>query len=227
MSISVTAYGTLFAAINCRLNFDSKNAQLEVVQIPKTVKKIVDAALADIEKFEDTSNFADGMSAIHLADLVDGQSNTLDGDVRSNVLSALGLTKDGKFVAQVIAQQKTNRSWHLSEKPSECTYFGDICTHRGILNVPGKRGRKSTRTPEQYHMLSSKSGEIAREQLVTPALEALVSAIPATNVISVNSANGFVGGINIDELDEKEVADLIERINKLKESRATINAESS
>lgn len=221
MTIPVTQYGSLFAAANCKLNFDSFRAQLEVVQIPKNGKKIVEAALADIEKFEDTSNFADGMSAIHLADLIDGKNNPLDNSVRDNVLSALGIVKDGKFIAQTIAQQKTNRSWHLSEKPSECTYFGDTCTHRGITSVPGKRGRKSTRTPEQYHKLSL-SGEIAREQLVTPALEALVAALPADRIISITSTNTF-NGINLDDLEEDQVKEIIERVKQLHEERKKDN----
>lgn len=218
--LPLTQYGALLAATNCRLNFDSKTAQLEVVDIPKSIKKAVDAALVDIARFENTANFADGMSAIHLAELIDFNPNPLDIDLRQRVLSALGITKDGKFVAQVIAQQKTNRSWHLSEKPSECTYFGDICTHRGIQTVPGKRGRKSNRTPEQYHILS-KSGEIAREQLVTPALENLVNHIPADNVISITTSNGFVGGINLDELDETEIQKLVEHIKEIKAARST------
>lgn len=223
MTISVTQYGSLFAAANCRLNFDSKNAQLEVVGIPRPLKRVVDAALADIDKFEDTSNFADGMSAIHLAELVDEKPNPLSTEIRSNVLSALGITKDGKFVAQIIAQQKTNRSWHLSAEPFKCTYFGDICTHRGITTVPGKRGRKSTRNPDQYHIMS-KSGEIAREQLVTPALEALVEAIPADNVISVTTSNGFVGGINLDELSPDEIAQMVEKLTEIKKARELLEA---
>lgn len=217
MAIGVTQYGTLFAAIGCRLNFDSQNARLEVVGIPKPLKRVVEAALDDIEKFENTSNFADGMSAIHLAELVDNKPNTLTAEIKSNVLKALGITKDDKFVAQVIAQQKTNRSWHLSAEPSKCTYFGDICTHRGITNVPGKRGRKSSRNPDQYHILS-KSGEIAREQLVTPALEALVVAIPADNVISVTNSNW----INLDELSPEEIKQMVARINEIKEARKTV-----
>jgi hypothetical protein len=221
MAITVTQYGSLFAALNCRLNFDSKTAQLEVVGIPKQLKRVVDAALTDIAKFEDTSNFADGMSAIHLAETVDNEPTTLTAEIRQNVLNALGITKDNKFVAQVIAQQKTNRSWHLSEEPSKCTNFGDICTHRGIVSVPGKRGRKSTRTPEQFHIRTG-SGEIAREQLVTPALEELVNAIPADNIVSVTTSNGFVGGINIDELDPEEIQKLVDGIKKMREDKKSV-----
>src|SRR5260221_4764630 len=199
MLIPVTAYGSLFAAIGCRLNFDSKSAQLGVSDIPKSIKKYVEPALEDISHFEDTANFADGMSAIHIAHTVDDKDNPLDDGIKANVLTALGILKDGRFVAQVIAQQKTNRSWHLSEKPNTCTYFGDLCTHRGVMNIPGKRGRKSTRNPDQYHRLSA-VGEIGREQLVTPALEDLVSHIPAGAIISVKSSNVFVGGINLDAL---------------------------
>lgn len=216
--IPVTAYGSLFAAIGCRLNFDSKTAQLRVADIPKTVKKYVDAALEDISHFEDTANFADGMSAIHLAQTIDDEKNKLDDSIKTNVLTALGIVKDGRFVAQVIAQQKTNRSWHLSEKPNTCTYFGDLCTHRGITNIPGKRGRKSTRNPDQYHKLSS-AGEIGREQLVTPALENLVAHIPADSIISVKSSNGFVGGINLDALSEEQITEMVERINKIRAQR--------
>lgn len=217
MTISITQYGAIFAAANCKLNFDSFHARLEVVEIPKSAKKIVEAALADIERFEDTSNFADGMSAIHLADEIDSKSNPLDSAVRENVLTTLGIVKDGKFVAQQIAQQKTNRSWHLSEKPAQCTYFGEICTHRGIMNVPGKRGRKSTRTPEQYHKLSL-SGEIAREQLVTPALENLVAHLPADRIISITSTNMF-NGINLDDLAEDQIKEIVERVKQLQEER--------
>jgi len=223
MTKSLIQYGSVFAAAGCKLNFDSNSAQLEVVAIPKPLKKVIDAAIDDIEKFENTANFADGMSAIHLADQVDGKDNPLSSDQRSGVLSALGIIKDGKFVAQVIAQQKTNRSWHLSEEANKCTYFGDICTHRGIVNVPGKRGRKSTRTPEQYHMLS-KTLEIAREQLVTPALERLVESIPAANIISVTSGNGFVGGINIDDLSEDEIKEMIAKVKQIRDARKeTVN----
>lgn len=222
MSIPLTQYGSLLAAAGCRLNFDSKGAQLEVVEIPKPIKKKVEAALADIAKFENTANYADGMSAIHLSDFVDGQPTTLTPEIRTNVLNALGIIKDDKFVAQVIAQQKTNRSWHTSEEASKCTYFGEICTHRGITNTPGKRGRKSTRTPDQYHILS-KTLEIAREQLVTPALEELVASIPAANIISVTSSNGFVGGINLDDLDEDQIKALVERIKKVQDQRSTVN----
>src|SRR6185295_10287736 len=134
MTKTLVQYGSLFAAAGCKLNFDSNTAQLDVVAIPKTLKKVIDAAISDIEKFENTANFADGMSAIHLADQVDGKDNPLSTEIRSGVLDALGIVKDGKFVAQVLAQQKTNRSWHTSEEPNKCTYFGDICTHRGITN---------------------------------------------------------------------------------------------
>jgi len=215
MQIPITAYGSIFAAIGCRLNFDSKSAQLSVSEIPKSVKKYVEPALEDISHFEDTANFADGMSAIHVAHTVDSEPNPLDDTIKANVLTALGILKDGRYVAQVIAQQKTNRSWHLSEQPNTCTYFGELCTHRGIVNVPGKRGRKSTRNPDQYHKLSG-AGEIGREQLVTPALENLVSHIPPDAIISVKSSNGFVGGLNLDKLSEEEITAMVEKIEKFR-----------
>lgn len=213
--VSVTQYGAIFAANGCKLNFVPSSASLEVVESPKDSVRIIDAALADIAKFEDTSNFADGMAAIHLADYIDKDPNPISSPTRIAVLNALGITKDGKFVSQVLAQQKTNRSWHSSTKPFECSHFGEICTHRGIENVPGKRGRKSTRSPEQYHRLTS-SGEISREQLVTPAIENLVGNIPSDSLISMSGGSGYVGGINLDRLSMEEIEEVLARINAMK-----------
>lgn len=213
--ISVTQYGAIFAANGCKLNFVPSSASLEVVESPKDSVRIIDAALADIAKFEDTSNFSDGMAAIHLADYIDNDPNPISSPTRIAVLNALGITKDGKFVSQVLAQQKTNRSWHTSSKPFECSHFGEFCTHRGVENVPGKRGRKSTRSPEQYHRLTS-SGEISREQLVTPAIENLVGNIPSDSLISMSGGSGYVGGINLDRLSMEEIEEVLARINAMK-----------
>jgi len=215
-SIPITAYGAIFAALGCSLDFNSSQAELIVVKSPGALKKAVDAALTDIAHYEDTSNFSDGMAAIHLAETIDGEPNPLTDLIKADVLNALGIIKDGRFVAQVLAQQKTNRSWHVSEKPNECTFFGEICTHRGIVNTPGKRGRKSTRRPEQYHMRSARTGEIAREQLVTPAVESLVDKISPDRLISVNAGNV---GISLDKMDNDQIQELLAKIKQVQEER--------
>ncbi len=213
--IPVTPYGAIFAANGCRLNFSSKAGALYVVDIPKVKEKIVKDALSDISKFDDTSNYMDGMAAIHLADFIDELPTPLSGDIRTNVLTALGILKNFKYVSQVLAQQKTNRSWHGSDKPGECTSFGSLCTHRGITVVPGKRGRKSSRSPDQYHRLNS-SGEISREQLVTPALEAFVSSISADVLISSIASSDIA--IKLEKMSEEELEEVLSKIALLKQN---------
>jgi hypothetical protein len=68
-------------------------------------------------------------------------------------------------------------------------------------------------------MLSAKSGEIAREQLVTPALEQLVDSIPAANIISVTSTNGFVGGVNLDKLTPEQIEQMVAKIKQIQDDR--------
>jgi hypothetical protein len=214
---NIIQYGAIFKAANCKLDFQSKSASIEVVEIPSKSKSTIQAAIDDVSKFEDTANYTDGMAALNLSDFIDGEPNPLSDSVRDNVLTSLGIMKEGRFVAQALAQQKTNRSWHVSKTPNECSYFGDICTHRGIKSVPGKRGRKSSRKPDQYHTLSN-SGVIGREQLVTPALENLMGVIPVENLISVTGGVGSLNIINLNEMDQEQLEELWQRIKALKEA---------
>jgi hypothetical protein len=179
---NVIQYAALLSAVGCKLDFNTTNATLEVTDYPQGKAKLIKAALADIEKFDDTANFVDGISAPFLADTISGNKNYL-ADYRKEILEKLGVMRNGKFISQELALIKTNRSWHTSETSNGCSHFGEVCTHRGMVHVPGKRGRKSNRKPTDYHLKNSQ-GTIGREQLVTPALEQLYKAIPDEMLIS-------------------------------------------
>jgi len=174
---NVNQYATLLSAAGCKLNYITERAELEVTDYPKGKETIIKDALEDFSKFDDTANFVDGMSAPFLADTINGEKSCF-APYRNEVLTHLGLMRDGKFISQELALIKTNRSWHTSETPNSCSKFGDVCTHRGITKVEGKRGRKSNRKPTDYHAKNN------REQLVTPALEALWKIIPDSALTS-------------------------------------------
>lgn len=213
---NINQYAAIFAAAGVKLNYDSHKAELEVPTLPskKEQKEVVKKALDDIDKCDNTANYEDGAASIVLADTIDGEPNPLDEKFRSRVLTALGIMKEGKFVSQYLSQQKTNRSWHTSEEPNTCSYFGEACTHRGIVSVPGKRGRKSTRKPEEYHPML-RSGVIAREQFVPQSLEVLVDSIPADNLIS---DKGTVTTIKLHKMDAEELQKIKEQVEaRLKE----------
>lgn len=212
---NVIAYGSIFAAVGCKLQFSTVSAHLEVVDSPKQIRKIVDAALHDIEKFELTANFTDGLAAPFLADDIDGESNPINKVLCIQALTTLGLMRDGKFISQVLALQKTNRSWHTSEQPNSCSYFGEECTNRSTANQ-GKRGRKSTRNPDQYHPRSS-TGIIGREQLVTQNLEKLFSAIPAQMLVSSNTRV-----IDLASLDDAALNELLQKIKIIQQEKANV-----
>lgn len=212
---NIIAYGSIFSAIGCKLNFSTTTAYLEVIESPKPVKKIVGSAIEDIGKFDFTANFTDGLAAPFLADLIDGDTNPLNKISCIQALTTLGLMKDGKFISQVLALQKTNRSWHTSDVPNECSYFGEECTNRAVSNV-GKRGRKSSRAPEEYHKLSS-TGVIAREQLVTQNVEKLFSSISPTMLVSANTKI-----INLEELSPEAIEGLLQRIKEIQSEKVEV-----
>jgi len=172
--------------------------------------------LADIEHFDDTANFVDGLSAPFLADTINGNKNHLH-DYRNEILEKIGTMRNGRFVSQELALIKTNRSWHISEEPNKCTYFGDVCTHRGSIHVPGKRGRKSNRKPTDYH-LKNGQGTIGREQLVTPALEQLWKALPDDALISNAGHTIEVNLTRYKNMDDEEFKNILNK--KLKEIEA-------
>ena len=180
---SITAFGALFAALGCKMNYNSKKVRLEVIEAPKGGSVIVENATSDIDHFDDTVNYVDGAAALVLAETIDGNKNPLSVTIRKNVLDGLAITKDDKFIYQALSLQKNNRAWHFSDVPNDCSHFGETCTHRGIKPDPERKGRRSNRKPEEYHRLDG-HGKIGREQLVTPALEKLFQSIPQRNLVS-------------------------------------------
>jgi hypothetical protein len=188
---NIIQYATAVSAFGAKLAYDTSINSLDVAEYPKRkgAKKILDDALNDIKLFEDTSNFQDGLCVFALADIVDNSPNPLTETSRLNVLIQMGIMREGRFIKQILERIKTNRSWHISEVPNTCSYFGDICTNRGISDTSHRRGRKSERNPEEYHPKSSKG--VGREQLVTPAIELMYDSIPQENLVSENKAKTF------------------------------------
>jgi hypothetical protein len=125
--------------------------------------------------------------------------------------------KDGKYIHQVLVLQKNNRSWHYSEKANECSHFGEECTHRGINPNPERRGRKSNRSPEDYHNLDAKN-RIVREQLVTANLEEMFQKIPDEALISAKSQIGI--SVDLKAFKKLPIDEQLRIISDLQESVA-------
>jgi len=203
---NIIQFGSILSAAGCKLNFDASTALIQVIEYPPDKATIIEEALHDIDLFDDTALFLDGLAAIHLADLINGYDNPLTPAIRNGVLEALGIKFDGVFVSQTLSKLKTNRSWHLSETPGTCTYFGDLCILRGVEHDPHKRGRRSIRAPDNFHPL--KSNKVAREQLVTPAVEALVRSVDPINVVSKPEV------INLEQFSKERLEELVLRIQQ-------------
>lgn len=217
-------YGSFLVAVGCKLDYDTETAQYDIAEYPKEPHKLqaVKAAITDIEKFLNTANYTDGSAAVALADFVDGNPNPLIGYQRRNILNALGIMRGDKFIAAVMMQTKVNRSWHTSAVPNTCTYFGELCTHRGVIVDPKKRGIRSTRSPEEYHTQSGST--IKREQLITPAIEAAYTLIPDSVLVSAKQTVIFEDiESGIAKLDPESLDKLIEKLTARKEE---INANS-
>jgi hypothetical protein len=184
----------------------------EVADYPKRHRDLVISAIDEIDHFLDTKVYNDGIAILAIAEYLDGDPNPINVDMRARILENIGLTKEGRYIAQTLALLKTNKSWHSSEVPNQCTYFGDICTTRGTADVDGKRGRKSTRSPDDYHVLKT-NGTINREQLITPSLDALHRAIPADNLTSARSKDKNIIRLDkIDDLEPEELARILDTI---------------
>lgn len=211
---NVIQYASALKAFGCRLNLISDIAEVAVTDIPERTnsKEILDSFLTDIFKYSDTANYVDGFAATYLADTIDSNPNPIVEEIRENVLQALGLKQSGRFVAQELALIKVNRSWHISDEPNTCTRFGELCTNRGILDIEGKRGRKSTRQPNEYHRSNSKG--ISREQLVTPAVQALYDNIPSENLISVKTSLTSFSLRDISDLGKEELETLLTKVHE-------------
>lgn len=202
-------FGSILSAAGCVLNFDASTALVQVVEYPPEKATIIEEAMHDIDLFDDTALFMDGLVAIHLVNLINGYENPLPQSVRNQVLETLGIKHKGAFITQTLAKLKTARSWHVSGAPNTCTYFEGVCTSRGQEIDPHKRGRRSTRTPTDFHPL--KGNTITREQLVTPAIENLFRSIDSVSLVSRPEV------ANLKKLSDNSLQELLARIqNELK-----------
>ncbi len=218
--MNITQYGTIFSAVGCKLNFNKQIAELEVVEFPKGKASIIKQALEAIKKYESTAYYVDGISAPFLADLMDGAPNPNVG-AREDVLTALGVMRSGRFIIQELALQKVNRSWHISEVANDCSYFGDVCTHRGVIQVEGKRGRKSTRQPNQFHVKNSQG--ITREQLVTPGLENMFRAIPEHMLVSNAGTKPEISMHKLESLTPEQIDIMMNKLEEVKRMKEETN----
>lgn len=215
MENHLAQYGTIAAAYGLHMSYNSASASLNVRDIPKGSKDVVEGMLKEIEHFDDTTTYIDGVASFCVAVYIDNEPNPIPERTRLNVLHALGIMKDDLFIHQVLMLQKNNRSWHRSDTAGECTFFGEICTHRGIHPDPDRKGRISSRKPNEYHPLKAK-GIIAREQLVTPNLEKLFRSIPEENVTSGRIALS-VNNFDLKLFKELPVDDKVKFVSELQE----------
>jgi hypothetical protein len=209
-------FGSIFRAAGCSLNFESSSNQLSVIGFPSDKRELIEGALKEIELFEDTATFEDGIVAIPLSDSIDNVSSPLSEIFRLQVLETSGIMHSGLWVSQVLQKIKTTRSWHGSPEPNRCVYFGEVCTNRGMMRDPNKRGRPSYRKPEEFHI--RKSASISKENLVTPMLEALTVSIDS---LLLTSNPQTIRIDKLDELGETELEALMDRIRKELGTRST------
>jgi hypothetical protein len=212
MSTNLIQFGSIFAARGVTLKYNSELAELEVVE---SYPDIVEQALKDIALFDYTANYVDGAAALCIATFVDDVVNPLSPTIRDNVLHALGIKKNDRWVYQALSLQKNNRAWHFSQTASDCSHFGEVCTHRGVNPDPLRKGRTSSRQPNEYHLLNGK-GEITREQLVTPALAAVFNTISDSDVISGSAYMNK--GFDFKNLKNMSIEDKLKAISAIQES---------
>lgn len=191
MSTNILQFAPIFRAANIRLDLDSYNLDLRVIDAPSSIEDKVDQALKEIAQYEFTATPTDVMSAIACIESIDNEPINISDRARQTLLTSVGLMDTGRFISQALSTLKVNRSWHTSPTPNQCDYFGDICTNRGVEGVPGKRGRKSYRDPEDFHP-ANRSGIGNREQLVTPGLENLYRSIPPNNLTSRRKSSPII-----------------------------------
>jgi hypothetical protein len=220
MSSNLIQFASIFDAAGCKINFNSHIMEAEIISYPTGRTGVIEGAIDEIDCFLDTKTFNDGIAILAIADQIDGNPNPLAIETRNTILNNAGLKKNNRYITQALALLKTNKSWHSSEVPNECTYFGDLCTTRGITEVDGKRGRKSSRLPDDYHIRKT-SGIINREQLITPLLEEVYRAIPQENLISMKPKEGNI--INLDKIDELEPEELARILQRIREAEVKVN----
>jgi hypothetical protein len=209
VSTNILQYAPIFRAANIRLDLDSYNLDLRVTDAPKSIEDKVATAIKEIALYEFTATPNDVIAALACIDSIDNEPISITDRARQTILTSLGIMDKGKFISQTLATIKVNRSWHLSPTPNRCDYFGENCTNRGVDNVPGKRGRKSYRDPEEFHLANSK-GVGNREQLVTSGLEVLYRAIPPTNLISKSKTNPIIDVSHMSPDQLREMANRLE-----------------
>lgn len=218
MSKNLIQFAPIFVAAGVKINFDSKTLEATIQEVPKGKKTLVHDALSDIDKFIDTRTYNDGVAIYALADYFDSAPNPIHAEARESILEAVGLKRDGRFISQTLALLKSNKSWHISEEANKCTYFGEACTHRGIVEIAGKRGRKSTRQPSDYHK-SKSNGVIDREQYVTSAVDALHRSISNEVVVSATKPKAVIRLEEIENLEPEELTLILEKIREVEEAR--------
>ena len=211
MSTNILQFAPIFRAANIRLDLDSYSLDLRVLDCPKSIEARVQKALEEISLYEFTATQSDVLAAIACIDSIDAEPISISDRARQTILTSVGIMDKGKFITQSLATLKVNRSWHISPIPNTCEYFGPECVNRGVENIPGKRGRKSYRDPEEFHPLNSK-GVGNREQLVTPAFEELYRSIPASNLIS-KSKNSPV--IDVSRMSIEQLREMASRLESL------------
>jgi hypothetical protein len=218
MSKNLIQFAPIFSAVGAEINFDTTTLEATILESPKGKSKLIQDALDEVDKFLDTRTYNDGIAIYALANFIDNVPSPIHSAARLAILEALGLTREGKFISQTLALLKSNKSWHTSDKPYQCSYFGELCTNRGVVEVKGKRGRKSTRPPDAYHKPKN-DGLNEREQLVTPNLEALYKAIPPESVISAMKPKSYIRLDEIEDLEPEELQLILGKIREVEEAR--------
>lgn len=215
MNSRLAQYGTIAHAFGLRMSYNSSSASLEVKDIPEGFTPTVEAMLAEIDLFDDTTSYVDGVASFCVVDYIDGEPIPVPERARLNILHALGFMKNDKYIHQVLMLQKNNRSWHQSGVENKCEYFGEVCTHRGINPDPDRKGRTSSRQPDEYHIRNGK-GVIMREQLVTPNLEYIFRSIPEDNLTSGRIATS-IDKFELKRFKSLDVEDKLRVIEELQE----------
>lgn len=204
MTINLVPYAPIFVALGTKLNLSTDPLDINVAEYPKGKKSLIEAAVKDISLFIDTKTSEDTIGLFGFVDFIDNKDLALEEATKENLRNLAPCYQNGKYIAQEISLLKVNKSWHTSEVANECSHFTTLCTNRGVEEIKGKRGRKATRQPNEYHSLKP-NGQIAREQLTTPSIMALCEAIPKEVIISATKNKSF---ITLEQLQSMELEDI-------------------
>lgn len=199
-------YATILSANGIQTRFNSSGPTIDIIDVPKPIKKITTEAVKEIALFSDTANQVDHMAALMVANFIDDHENPINEISRLQLLSSLAIMREDKYIRRGLALQLQNRSWHPSGIPNDCEHFGELCTHRGIEPDPNRKGRSSSRKPNEYHLPNGDL--INREQLVTPNLRALFKSIPNDALVNTSAAVDIPAEVlrqfrKLDDMDAK------------------------